>query len=264
MLRIALIGAGRMAQAVMRQVVANADFQLAVLCVKPGSESAAQEAVAAAGIGTDLPIVSNPANLDADLFDIAMDFSLPAATASVLAAVVDAGKPLVSGVTGLDSKGLTAMRKASSRIPLLYDRNMSIGIALMQKLVGQAGAALGMDFVVSVLETHHVHKADAPSGTALKLAEAAAKSRGQEFQSVYLFDPDGFLRDQPADSVVVTSYRQGDNPGEHTVRFAGANEILELTHKVTDRRVFAEGALRAAQWLVKQAKGLYAVSDILS
>jgi 4-hydroxy-tetrahydrodipicolinate reductase len=141
---------------------------------------------------------------------------------------------------------------------------MSFGIALMQRLVQQAAAALGSDFSASIAEVHHRHKRDAPSGTALKLGEALAAGRGQEFQTVYHYDRDGSLGEPSAGAIVYSVSRQGENPGEHSVRFASDNEIVQLSHQVTNRRVFAQGALRAAAWLVGQRAGFYGLRDMVA
>lgn len=261
MLRIALVGAGRMGQAIVSEIAALPGLELAGVCVRKSGQAAAIERLAAVGLGTDTPVVTDPREIFGNA-DVAIDFSLPQASVSVADAAVAAKKPLVCGVTGLDSTGLSALYAASATIPLLYDRNMSIGIAVMMGLVQRAAAALGNDFSASVVDIHHRHKRDAPSGTALKLGEALAKGRGREFQAVYHYDPDG-SRDKPsAGDIVFAVTREGENPGEHSVRFTGSNEILQLTHQVTNRRVFAQGALRAACWLVDQRQGFYSLSDI--
>ncbi len=261
MLRIALVGAGRMGQAIVSEIAASPGLELAGVCVRKSGQAAAIERLAAVGLSTSTPLVTDPRDIFGNA-DVAIDFSLPQASVSVADAAVAARKPLVCGVTGLDSTSLSALHAASATIPLLYDRNMSIGIAVMLGLVQQAAAALGNGFSASIAETHHRHKRDAPSGTALKLGEVLAKGRGQDFQAVYHYDPDS-SRDHPSAGAIVYSVtREGENPGEHTVRLVGSNEILQLTHQVTNRRVFAQGALRAAGWLVDQRQGFYSLRDI--
>ncbi|MEQ9561514.1 MAG: 4-hydroxy-tetrahydrodipicolinate reductase [Woeseiaceae bacterium] len=261
MLKLALIGAGRMGKAIMRQVAASNDLQLTGICVRPGNAAAAGEACTDAGISEPPRIVTAPAELPGNA-DVVVDFSLPDANRSVLEAAVAAHVPLVCGVTGLDQASMAAIRDASSRIPILYDRNMSIGIAVMQNLLRQAAASLGSEYTASIDEIHHRHKVDAPSGTALKLGETLAGSRGQDFTAVYHYDPDGTLGEPAATDIVFTVSRLGENPGEHAVTFANDMESLELRHKVTDRQVFASGALRAARWLVSRQPGLYSIADI--
>ena len=250
-----------MGSAIMQEIASRPNLHLTGVCVRQDSLESARSRLSAAGMNGEVQLASNPADI-LERCDVAIDFSLPEATAAVVAAIAAAGKPLVCGVTGLNDATLTAIRQASTRVPLLYDRNMSIGIAVMEQLIRKAASTLGAEFAASVSETHHVHKADAPSGTALKLGEALAQSRGQDFRSVYRFDPDGFLTEAPEGEIVITAIRQGENPGEHTVRFVNADESLELTHKVTSRRVFASGAVAAATWLVGKPNGLYSVGDI--
>ncbi len=263
MLRIALIGAGRMGQAIASEIAASADMKLAGVCVRESGKSAAIARLAAIGVLPEVPVVSQPRDILRNA-DVAIDFSLPDACLSVAAAAVQEKIPLVCGVTGLDAISLSALRAASANIPLLYERNMSFAIALMQGLVQQAAAALGSNFSASIAEIHHRHKRDAPSGTALKLGEALAAGRGQVFQTVCHYDPDGSLGEPSAGDIVFSVSRQGENPGEHSVRFASNNEVLQLTHQVTNRRVFAQGALRAAGWLVGQRAGFYSLRDIVA
>jgi 4-hydroxy-tetrahydrodipicolinate reductase len=249
-----------MGQAIIHEVSLASDLQLAGICVRQGGVQRAIELLQAAGLQATLPVVSSPIEI-IDRADIAIDFSVPLACGSVVAAAVASGTPLVSGVTGLDAAAMASIRAASAKIPVLYDRNMSLGIAVMQKLLQQAAVALGDKFVAAISETHHERKADAPSGTALQLGEALARSRGQEFASVYRYDPDGSLANPSATDIVISARRIGDNPGEHTVSFKSENESLLLMHKVSTRKVFAEGALRAARWLAVRSNGLYNLTD---
>ena len=178
--------------------------------------------------------------------DVLVDFSLPEATAAVAAAVTRRGVPLVCGVSGLGEAGLAALRSAADAVPVVYDRNMSLGIAVLENLVREAVASLGPGFRVEIHETHHVHKKDAPSGTALKLGEAVAATLG--------IDPAG---------IHYESERRGEVPGDHAVILASATEKLTLEHSVTTRDVFAEGALRAARWVIGRPPGLYTMHDVL-
>ncbi len=262
-LRISILGAGRMGRELIRVVAADKQLQLAGVW--------ARQADALAGFDIDWQehggaVPSAGGDLDAVLqhADIVIDFSLPAATPQVLDAVRRANKPLVCGVTGLDESVLRQMRTVAASVPLLYDRNMSFGIAVLKDLVSRAAAALGHDFVASIHDIHHVHKVDAPSGTALKLGAALARARNQDFESVFRYAADGIAARNSHDDIVFSATRSGEVPGEHTVTFQSAAETLELAHKVTDRRVFADGALQAARWLVRQKPGLYGMSDIFA
>jgi 4-hydroxy-tetrahydrodipicolinate reductase len=153
------------------------------------------------------------------------------------------------------------MVDAANNIPILYDRNMSLGIAVMQQIVQLAGPALGDQFEAEIHETHHIHKIDAPSGTALKLGEALAASRGQIFSGVYHYNANHL---PVKGDIHFEVDRRNEIPGEHTVRFKSANETLSVTHEVTDRRVFAVGAIRAARWLLARPPGLYTMRDVVT
>ncbi len=193
---------------------------------------------------------------------VALDFTLPEVTEDVIQAATRAGTPLVCGVSGLTEPVDQLIADAAKEIPILYDRNMSLGVAVLQQLVQLAGAAFGREFEAEIRETHHVHKIDAPSGTALQLGEALAASRGQSFIEAYHYDPCG--KSEPSsEEIHFDVKRHGEVPGEHTVIFKSANESLSLMHKVNDRRVFAVGAIKAARWLVQQAPGLYSMQDVI-
>jgi len=179
--------------------------------------------------------------------DVVIDFSLPEGTELVLQAIVRHGKPLVCGVSGLNESQLALLVGASDKVPLVFDRNMSLGIAILEKSVREAAASLGADFAVHVSEVHHVHKKDAPSGTALKLGEAIASSRGESGTGAVQFEIE----------------RRGEIPGDHEVTMASATEKLTFAHSVTTRQVFVDGALTAAAWVIGRAPGRYSMQDVL-
>lgn len=249
-INIAVLGYGRMGQEIHNCIDAADDLQLASVWVRDESTANGD---APDFLSEDLATVLSAA-------DIALDFTLPAATERIIAATLEARVPLVCGVSGLAAGHLKCMRHAAVRIPILYDRNMSLGIAVMQQLMQLAGPALGKEFEAEIHETHHVHKIDAPSGTALKLGEALAASRGQDFANSYHYGSDH--PPGPGD-IHFEVVRRGEVPGEHTVQFRNDTETFSLTHEVTDRRVFAVGALRAARWLLAQTPGLYSLQDLV-
>ena len=246
-MKVAVLGAGRMAQALVRCIEASERIELAGIW----SRSADPDTV-----GSDLDRLLHDA-------DVAIDFTLPGATAEVLQHATRARKPLVCGVTGLDDDLLGKVAESARSIPLLYDRNMSVGIAVLTELVALAAASLGSVFAASVHEAHHVHKKDAPSGTALKLGEALARARQQVFLDVLRYEPGGKAARSAADEIVITAERRGEMAGEHQVRFESGAETLILSHSVTDRGVFAAGALMAAAWLTGQPPGLYGMRDVV-
>lgn len=179
---------------------------------------------------------------DAPFFDVAIDFSLPDAFDAILALCRSRGAALVSGTTGLDDAQRARLQAAAADIPVLWSANFSLGVAVLADLVQRAASTL-RDWDCDIVEAHHVHKKDAPSGTALRLGEAVVAGGGD---------------------ARYTSLRAGDIVGEHTVQFAGAGERVELIHRATDRDVFARGALLAATWLARQPPGGYAMRDLLA
>lgn len=176
-------------------------------------------------------------------FDVAIDFSSPAGFDAVMALCVSRQKALVSGTTGLDESQFAALERAGASIPVLWASNYSLGVAVLNRLVAQAGQWLS-DWQLDILESHHIHKIDAPSGTALSLGETAKAASGK--------DP------------VYHSLRGGDIIGEHTVQFTGPGERIELVHRASNRDIFAQGALMAAQRLAGKARGLYRFDDLLT
>jgi 4-hydroxy-tetrahydrodipicolinate reductase len=180
--------------------------------------------------------------------DALVDFSLPEANAEVLAAVSKHRKPLVCGVSGLGSDQLAAMKTVSAAVPVVFDRNMSQGVTVLDTIVQQVAGLLGPEFAVEIHETHHIHKLDSPSGTALKLAESVAAGKGVDLDDAQIqFEVE----------------RRGEVPGDHSVVLTSANETLTFKHSVTTRQVFADGALRAARWAVAQKPGWYQMGDVL-
>ena len=251
---ISVLGAGRMGRELVHAIAASEDLRLGGLWSRseklPGLADP-DEAV----VSSDLETVLRAG-------DVAVDFTLPAATPQVLDAVVRLGKPLTCGVSGLGDETMARMRAAAASVAIFHDRNMSFGIAMLSELVHRAGATLGPEFVAEIHETHHVHKIDAPSGTALKLGEVLADARGKDFRSVYRYDEGQPVERRSPHEIVFSVTREGENPGEHRVIFRSEAETLELAHRVRSRRVFALGALQAARWLLAQPPGLYGMRDL--
>ena len=194
--------------------------------------------------------------------DVIIDFSLPEACEKLLEAALNNPKPLVIGTTGLSTHQLNLLKEASEVMPVLYATNMSLGVALLNKLVYQASQAL-RDFDIEIVEMHHRYKKDAPSGTALTLAESAAKARDLNLDKVRVSGRDGNIGERTKDEIAVMALRGGDIVGRHTVGFYNDGEFIELNHTATSRNTFSKGAIRAAKWLVEQPEGLYSISDCL-
>ena len=194
--------------------------------------------------------------------DVVIDFSLPEACELLLESAMQTPKPLVIGTTGLNTHQLNLLKEASEAMPVLYATNMSLGVALLNKLVAQASQAL-RDFDIEIVEMHHRHKKDAPSGTALTLAESAAKARDLDLDKVRISGRDGNIGERSKEEIAVMALRGGDIVGRHTVGFYNDGEFVELNHTATSRNTFSKGAIRAAKWLAEQSKGLYSISDCL-
>jgi len=194
--------------------------------------------------------------------DVVIDFSLPDACQTLIEGAIQTPKPLVIGTTGLDTHQLNLLKEASDVMPILYATNMSLGVALLNKLVKQASAALD-GFDIEIVEMHHKHKKDAPSGTALTLGESAATGRGLDLDKVRISGRNGNIGERSKDEISVMALRGGDIVGKHTVGFYNDGEFIELNHTATSRNTFSKGAIRAGKWLVHKESGLYNISDCL-
>lgn len=230
-----------MGQAIIRAAAALPDVNVVGVWTRNAQQAGAALAESNSILVTeDLDGVVEPS-------DVIVDFSLPEGTSRVIESAVRHGKPLVCGVSGLSEAQTDALDDAATRIPVVYDRNMSLGVAVLERSVREAAASLGTDFVVEISETHHVHKKDAPSGTALKLGEAIAAARGEPDTGAVHFEVE----------------RRGEVPGDHEVVMSSPTERLTFAHSVTTRQVFADGALRAARWAVDQPPGRYLMRNVL-
>jgi 4-hydroxy-tetrahydrodipicolinate reductase len=208
-------------------------------------------------------VVTNDIRTLIDSCDVVIDFSAPAATQSLLEEVVEnGGKPLVIATTGFNKHQQNLLIEASKIVPVLYATNMSLGIAVLNKLVSLASKAL-RDFDCEIVEQHHRYKVDSPSGTALTLAEHAARARDLDLDTVRVSGRDGVIGARTKDEIGVMSLRGGDIVGKHTVGLYNDGEFIELHHTATSRNTFSKGAIKAAKWLINQEAGLYSINDCL-
>ena len=194
---------------------------------------------------------------------VAVDFSLSQAVAAHARACVKARVPLLVGATGIDASTQSELKAAAQEIAVLLAPNTSVGVAVLHKLVAAAAVALGSAYDVEISEAHHRMKRDAPSGTALGLGELLASVRGQRLDDVGVFSRHGIGAPRDPSAIGFSVVRAGDIVGEHTVTFAAAGERLEITHRASDRLIFARGALQAAAWLIGRGPGLYGMQDVL-
>jgi 4-hydroxy-tetrahydrodipicolinate reductase len=263
-MRIGIVGcAGRMGRANLREVLATPGIELAGGVERAGHPALGQDLGVLAGgepvgrvAGDDLPALL--ARCDA-----VIEFSLPEATVANAALAAAAGCAHVIGTTGLDSAQEAELRRQATRIPIVWAPNMSQGVNLLLDLLEQAARALDPGFDIEIVEMHHRHKVDAPSGTALALGRAAAAGRGIDLATSALRARDGVTGPRRAGAIGFAVLRGGDVVGDHTVIFAGEGERLELVHRATDRRIYARGAVRAARWVVGRAPGLYGMAHVL-
>ena len=209
-------------------------------------------------------VVTNDMKVLFDSSDVIIDFSAPGATEALLTEVVENGarKPLVIATTGFSKHQQNLLIEASKLVPILYATNMSLGVAVLNKLVSLASATL-RDFDIEIVEQHHKHKVDSPSGTALTLAEHAADARGLDLDEVRVSGRDGQIGARTKDEIAVMALRGGDIVGRHTVGLYNDGEFLELNHTATARNTFSKGAIKVSKWIIGKEPKLYSINDAL-
>jgi 4-hydroxy-tetrahydrodipicolinate reductase len=264
LLKVAVFGAaGRMGRAVLSCVQETDDLKLVGAVTVPGDPLLGHDAGEIVG-GPSLGVpLTDDRSHGLNGAQVAVDFTLPAATEANVRACVEHGTAIVIGTTGLGERQLQAIEKAAHEIPIVYARNMSVGVNVFMELVGRAAKALGDGYDVEIAEAHHRHKVDAPSGTALALGERIAAARGRKLDELAVYARHGQTGPRVPGTIGFSVVRGGNIVGEHTVRFIGAEEEVEFFHRASDRKTFARGALRAARWAAAQAPGLYTMADVL-
>jgi len=253
MAKVGIVGStGRMGAHLIKNVLEHEVLELSVLHVFDE-------------LKMDVPsdvLVTNSMKAVLENCDVVIDFSAPAATQELCEEALKNPTALVIATTGFTQHQQNLLTEASKEMPVLYASNMSAGIALLKQLVEQVAATL-VDFDIEIVEQHHRHKVDAPSGTALTLGEFAAKGRGLDLDAVRVSGRDGQIGARSKDEIAVMALRGGDIVGRHTVGFYNDGEFLELNHTATSRETFSKGAIRAATWIVNQKSGLYSINDCL-
>ncbi|MDE2166075.1 MAG: 4-hydroxy-tetrahydrodipicolinate reductase [Alphaproteobacteria bacterium] len=264
-LKIGISGCGgRMGRMVALELLETKGIRLAGGIDAPDSPYLGRDLGELAGVG---PLGIKAGSDALGLFRVAdavIDFSAPVASVGHAKIAAATGKALVIGTTGLDVEEENALRRAARKAPILWAPNMSVGVNLLLELVREAAAQLGSDYDIEILEMHHRHKVDAPSGTALALGRAAAEGRDVELGKKRVAARVGVTGPRKAGDIGFAVLRGGDEVGWHKVFFSGAGEVVELAHRATSRRVFARGAVRAARWLAGKKPGLYAMTDVLA
>ena len=253
MARVGIVGStGRMGEHLIKNVLENEALTLSGLHVFDE-------------LKVDVPddvLITNSMKALLEVCDVVIDFSAPVATQELCEEALKNPTALVIATTGFTEHQQNLLTEASKEMAVLYASNMSAGIALLKQLVEQVAATL-VDFDIEIVEQHHRHKVDAPSGTALTLGEFAAKGRGLDLDAVRVSGRDGQIGARTKDEIAVMALRGGDIVGRHTVGFYNDGEFLELNHTATSRETFSKGAIRAAAWIVNQESGLYSINDCL-
>ncbi len=253
--RIAVVGAmGRMGQMVRQAIARDPDLVVGGALERPGHPDL--------GVKIDGTPLTDEPSIAMFGNDVAIDFSEPESTLINMQMAADMAVGYVTGTTGFDAEGLKKIREHAERVPICHAPNFSLAVNVLAWLVREAAAKLGPDFDAELFELHHSAKRDAPSGTALRLAEAVAEGRGQNLAEHLLVERAGDVGARRDQTIAVQTLRGGDNPGEHTVMFVGRGERVELVHRSATRAHFAEGAVRVAKWLVGKDAGLYPVEEI--
>lgn len=261
---IGILGAaGRMGKNLIKATIETPGCTLAGAIERLGADAVGTDAGTLAGVGPFGVAVGDDPGPLFDTADVVIDFTAVAAVPVHADLAVRSGTALVVGTTGLEEPQFEALRRAGEAVPVVWASNMSLGVNLLIALTRQVAAALGPDYDIEVLEMHHRNKVDAPSGTALSLGMAAAEGRGVALDSVWTKVRDGHTGARQSGSIGFATLRGGDVIGDHTVMYAGLGERVELTHKASDRGIYARGAVRAAQWTSGRAPGFYGMADVL-
>jgi 4-hydroxy-tetrahydrodipicolinate reductase len=265
MIRIAVTGAaGRMGKTNIEAIQAADGVTLGAAIVESASSLIGADAGEVAGVGKlGVAIVGSLSEVMDD-FDVLIDFTAPKATLNNLAQCAEHGKAMVIGTTGLSEAERAELTSFGGKMPVVFASNMSVGVNLCFKLLAQAAQALGDDYDVEIIETHHHHKVDSPSGTALSMGEAVAGALGRDLRQCAVYGREGQIGARTKEEIGFVTVRAGDVVGDHTVLFATEGERIEITHKASSRMTFAKGAVRAAGWLAGKDKGLYDMQDVLS
>jgi len=263
-LSVGLVGAaGRMGRALVRRIDACEGCRLVTAIERSGHAAIGQDTGSLAGIGERGVAIGEDAAAMFVASDVVIEFSSPAATAAHVALAAESGTAHVIGTTGLDDAETAALQVAAETACLVWAPNMSVGVNLLFALTRRAAAVLGDDYDIEIVEMHHRHKVDAPSGTALALGRAAALGRGADHDEVAARGRDGITGERERGDIGYAVLRGGNVVGEHSVVFAADDERIALSHIAGNRAIFARGAVAAALWAQGQPPGLYGMADVL-
>lgn len=262
--RVAIVGAaGRMGRVLVEAIQANDQAQLTVAIDRPDSSLLGGDVGEIAGVGKLGVMLCGNLRDKLDQFDVVVDFTRPEFTMLNVELCREHGKAIVIGTTGLSDEQKLQLSQAAEDVPLVFAPNMSVGVNLCFKLLELASKSLGDDYDIEIIETHHRHKVDAPSGTALRMGEVVADALGRDLRDCAVYGREGVTGERDPKTIGFETIRAGDVVGDHTVLFATEGERIEITHKASSRMTFAKGAVRAAVWLQDKDSGLFDMQDVL-
>ena len=263
-IRIAIVGApGRMGRNLIQATQQTEAVELGAALARPGSSLIGSDAGELAGIGKNGIIIADDLRAVIDDLDVLIDFTRPEGTLDYLAVCREHGKALVIGTTGFDEAGKAAIRAAAEEIAIVFAANFSVGVNLVLKLLEKAAKVMGDYADIEIIEAHHRHKVDAPSGTALAMGEAIADAMQWKLDEHAVYSREGYTGERQPQTIGFATVRAGDIVGEHTAMCADIGERVEITHKASSRMTFAKGAVKAAFWLKDKKCGLFDMRDVL-
>ncbi len=264
MLKIAITGAaGRMGKTLIEACQQAEDCSVTAAIERPGISLIGADAGELAGVGTlSVQLVDDVASVVGD-FDTLIDFTSIETTLNNLEICKANGKHIIIGTTGFNDEQKQTIKDAAEKTAVVFAPNMSVGVNLCLKLLEMAASVLNEDYDIEIIEAHHRHKVDAPSGTALRMGEVVAETLGRDLSECAVYGREGHTGAREPGTIGFETIRAGDIVGEHTVMFATEGERVEITHKASSRMTFAKGAVRAAKWLQGKEKGLYDMQDVL-
>jgi 4-hydroxy-tetrahydrodipicolinate reductase len=247
----------------VKVIAESPGVELVAAIERPGSPHLGQDSGLLAGMPPSGLVIQSQLDQALDHAEVIIDFTAPVATAWTVTRAAEREVAMVIGTTGLGEAERRAIEKAAERIPIVLSANMSLGVNVLFGLLAQAARALGSEYDVEIVELHHRQKRDAPSGTALAMAEILAQALGRDLNQVARYGRNGQIGTRTPEEIGVLALRGGDIVGEHTAYFCGLGERLEITHRAASRETFARGAVRAAEWLRERDPGLYDMQDVL-
>ncbi len=263
-LKIGIVGAGGRMGRQLIQAVQNAEgVELGAAFERKGSSLIGADAGELAGIGSIGIKVAEDLAAQQDKFDVLIDFTRPEGTLDHIACCVAHNKKMIIGTTGFDEAGKATIQAAAEKIAIVFASNYSVGVNLVFKLLEKAAKVMGDYCDIEIIEAHHRHKVDAPSGTALSMGEHIVKTLGRDLKTHGVFCREGITGERKRDEIGFSTIRASDVVGEHTVWFADIGERVEISHRASSRMTFANGAVRAAKWVVNKRNGLFDMTDVL-